>query len=426
MTRGAPLPSAVGARAAGLLALLAPIGSIGCADPAPTYVAPDASAWSLRPTRWVPADAGSAGYALVSNSLSNSISVLDLTAGTTLATIPVGVVPLTENGPHHIAFDPREGTLFTPLSFPPAAIPAGPHAAHGSSQRAGTLVKRAASDFRLLGRVDVDANPGDLVLSPDGRRAFISHYDLRRAQANAGDREAQRSNLVVVDTRTMEVTHRIPVCVAAHGMTISPDGSRVYMACYGDDAMGVVTFRGAQPEVQVIPIRTLPLNPTSPTYGPYAITPSPDGSTVWLGCTPPSLSSGNRGLFIAFDTASMRFDAARAFTNLIGTPYFGAYTPDGATLIVPLQGRDAIARIALGPTPRVLAQTAVRAEDCVLPHQLSVGPDGLYYLVCEGVHDRIRQDPGTVLALRPDDLSVVRRFDVGAFPDAITFTGALR
>ena len=146
MTRGAPLPSAVGARAAGLLALLAPIGSIGCAAPAPTYVAPDASAWSLRPTRWVPADAGSAGYALVSNSLSNSISVLDLTAGTTLATIPVGVVPLTENGPHHIAFDPREGTLFTPLSFPPAAIPAGPHAAHGSSQRPGTLVKRAASD----------------------------------------------------------------------------------------------------------------------------------------------------------------------------------------------------------------------------------------------------------------------------------------
>ena len=399
----------------------------GCGDETPTtYVPPDGSAWEARSSRWEAPDAGSAGYAFVSNSLSSSVSVLDLAAGRVLATLPVGVVPLTENGPHHLIVDPRAGVIYTPLSFPPAAIPAGPHAAHGSSRQPGVLIKRSLADFRLLGRVDVEANPGDLVLSLDGTRMFVSHYDLVRAQSNPGDREAQKSNLVVVDTRTMQVTHRIPVCVAAHGMALSADGRSVVMACYGDDAMGVVSFAGDRPEVRVIPIRTLPTSSTSPTYGPYAVTRSTDGRTVWVGCSPPNSSAGNRGLFIAFDAEAMRFDTTSAITALIGSPFFGTYSPDGATIVLPLQGRDAIARITTGPTPRVMAQTPVSAEDCVLPHQIAAGPDGLYYLVCEGVHTRTRLEHGTVLALRPDDLSVVRRYEVGVFPDAIIFMGASR
>jgi hypothetical protein len=50
-----------------------------------------------------------------------------------------------------------------------------------------------------------------------------------------------------------------------------------------------------------------------------------------------------------------------------------------------------------------------------------LGPDGLYYLVCEGVFSSQRQVPGTVLALHPDDLRTVARYDVGFVPDAIVF-----
>ncbi len=397
----------------------------GCGDEVTRYVPPDASAWDARGASWESPDAGAAGYGFVSNSLMNSISVLDLAARRTVATIPVGVVPLAENGPHHLAVDGAAGAIYTPLSMPAAAVPAGPHAAHGSSSRPGVLIKRALDDFRLLGRVDVDANPGDIVLSPDGRRAFVSHFDLLRAQANPGDREAQRSNLVVVDTRTMQRTHTIPVCVAAHGIAVSPDGDTVYLACYGDDAMGVVSFAGASPTVRLVPIRgELSPNPTAPTYGPYALTPSPDGSTVWLGGSPSP--SGSRGLLIAFDTRTQTFDSARASTSLIGTPLFGAYAPDGSTMVIPLQGRDAIARVTTSAPLRVLEQVPVNPAECVLPHQINRGPDGLYYLVCEGVHDRLRQEHGAVLALDPDTLSVVARYEVGVYPDAVYFVGARR
>ncbi len=400
----------------------------GCADDTVRY--PDAldAGWSpARSTRWAQPDGGVAGYAYVSNSLMNSVSILDLAARRTVATIPVGVVPLAENGPHHLAVVPRDNAMYMPLSFPPPSIPSGPHAAHGSSSRPGVFIKRALDDFRLLGRVDIDPNPGEMLLSPDGRRAFVSHFDLVRAQAHPNDRAMQRSNLVVINTRTMEREFTVPMCVAAHGMAVAPDGNTVYAACYGEDALAVVSLTGARPEVTLVPIRgELAPNPTSPTYGPYAVTAAPDGSTVWVGCSPPNASAGGRGLLIAFDTVARRFDTARATTTLQGTPFFGAYSADGNSLVVPLQGRDAIVRLTAAAPLRVMEQRAMRTEDCVLPHVISRGPDGLFYLVCEGVHDRIREEPGTVLALHPDTLDIVARYPVGEYPDAIVFSEPVR
>jgi hypothetical protein len=96
-------------------------------------------------------------------------------------------------------------------------------------------------------------------------------------------------------------------------------------------------------------------------------------------------------------------------------------------MVIPTQGRDAVVKISLeGPRPAVVAQMAFTAEQCTLPHQVKRGPNGLYYLVCEGRHDRTTQENGTVLALNPDDLSVVARYTVGPFPDAITFVGGTR
>ncbi len=408
-------------RRATLLVSLLTVGLAACGEERVVYDRPDAAPWASRCERPDLPDGGLGSVAYVSNSLMNSVSVLDLVGGRTLATHPVGVGPLAENGPHHLALDLNQGVLYTPLSFPAPPIPAGPHAEHGSASTPGVFVKRSLCDFQLQGQIDLDPNPGDIVLSPDGRTAYVSHFDLRRALANVGSAEAQRSHLLVIDTRTMTRTATVPVCVAAHGMALSSDGRQLYMACYGDDALGVVSLDGPRPIVNLVYIGAAPSSVTSPTHGPYALGLSPDGTTVWVDCTV-------SGVLIAYDIAAGRFDEGRLTRRLGGKPYFPGFSPDGATMIVPAQGRDSIVRLTTRAPLTVLQQVSFPTDECVLPHQVAYGPDGLYYLVCEGRHgsDPTLNAPGTVLALHPDDLSVVRRFTVGMFPDAIVFGRAAR
>ena len=264
--------------------LLSPLAAIlllasclaGCGEERVVYDRLDASAWGSGCTDPGIPDGG-LGY--VTNSLMNSVAVLDLGAGTVRATHPIGVGPLAENGPHHLAVDLARSVLYSPLSFPAAAIPAGPHAEHGSSDTPGIFVKRSLCDFRLLGQVDVDPNPGDMVLSADGRTAYVSHFDLRRAQANVGDPERQKSNLIVIDTATMTRTATIPVCVAAHGMVVSSDGRTVFMACYGDDALGVVSLDGPRPTVRLVHIGGSPPWPRR-AWPPFT-SPSPRWMPNW-------------------------------------------------------------------------------------------------------------------------------------------------
>ncbi|MDO9017244.1 MAG: YncE family protein [Myxococcales bacterium] len=407
--RPAALPSVVAVAAA----------LAGCGEERVVYDRLDAGAWGPRCTT---ADIPDGGLGYVSNSLMNSIAVLDLAAGAVRETHPVGVGPLAENGPHHLAVDVARGVVYTPLSFPAQAIPAGPHAEHGSSVTPGVFVKRSLCDFRLLGQADVDPNPGDMALSPDGRTAYVSHFDLLRAQANVGDPDRQRSNLIIIDTATMTRTATVPVCVAAHGMAVSRDGRTVFMACYGDDALGVVSLDGPRPTVRLVyisPNGTGPASVTNPSYGPYSLSLSPDGASVWVGC-----ALGNNVLF-AYDVASGTIDRARLTARLPGKAWFPGFSPDGSSVVVPTQGRDSVTRLSTAPGLAVRDQRYFTPEECTLPHQVAYGPDGLYYLVCEGRHatDPARSQPGSVLALHPDDLRTVRSFPVGIFPDAIVFAG---
>lgn len=391
---------------------LAALGVAGCGEDTVVYQRPDATPWGE--ARCSRVEVPPRGLGFVSNSLMNSVATLDLGAAVVRDTFPVGVTPLAENGPHHLVFDPVRQVIFTPLSFPAPAISPGPHSEHGSASVPGVLVKRSACDMQLLGRVDVDPNPGDLVMSPDRRRIYVSHYDLRRALENANDPPRQRSNLVVVDAETMARVQSIPTCVAAHGMVIAPDGNTLYMACYGDDAVGVVDLRAATPTVRLAYITgSPPARVTSPVHGPYSLGLSPDGNTLWVGCTV-------SGALVAYDVTTGQVDANRITRRLAGKPFFPEVSRDGATMLVPTQSRDELVRLRTNTLEFVQRMTFNR-EDCIQPHQVSRGPDGLEYLVCEGAYSGQNPQHGTILALDPDSLAIRHRYTVGYYPDAIVF-----
>jgi DNA-binding beta-propeller fold protein YncE len=351
------------------------------------------------------------GLGIVTNSLSDTLSLLDLGSGEQIGTVPVGRDPIDIDGPHHIGIDPKTGAAFVALSYPIIAT-GGPHATHGSSVKSGYTQKLALGDFSVTGQVRVDPNPGDIVVSEDGRRVVVSHFDLQRALQNPGNLEKARATLAVIDPDAIEPSgspdpKRISVCIAPHGLVLSrPDGARAYVACYGEDSMAVVNLAEGKVESRV------PVDPSGgslgdPQYGPYSAVLSPDGKTIVIGNT---VSKDVR----FFDVGASSVDVTRTLPTL-GAPMFAAFTADGSRLWVPTQSPDALLLIDLENNNQEITRLDFTGDTCKLPHVVQRLDDTRIALVCEG--DHVGQ--GKVLILDAETLATQSEAVVGIYPDSI-------
>jgi len=343
---------------------------------------------------------------VVSDSGSDTLTLLDLEAGQVIGSAPVGLDPVELDSPHHVAVDREAGVVFTALSYPPPVLLPGPHAAHGSSQRRGVVQKLALDDFSPLARVEVDVNPGDIVLSADRSQLLVSHFDLTRAMTTT-ELDDQRADVTIVDAATLEVVRSIPTCVAPHG--IAPAAELALVACYGEDALAVVDTSGeAAPELVSIGPGGVP---GSPAYGPYAAALSPDAELVAV-----SNITSNDLRFFEVPSRQFRSDVV----TLAGSPYFPAWSPDGTLLFVPTQGVDALVVVS-ADTAQILDVRSFEADECTRPHAATFAADETtLYLVCEGDHE----SPSVVLGLNTGSLEIETRFDVGIYPDGLAVAGA--
>ncbi|WP_437957574.1 YncE family protein [Sorangium sp. So ce119] len=359
------------------------------------------------------------GMGVVTDSLSDTISLIALETGERFGVRPVGRDPVTIDGPRRVAVDAAGGALYIALSYPDIDGASGPHAVHGGSAVAGYVQKLALDDLRILGQVRVEANPGDIAISEDGARVVVSHFDLRRALDNAEDLEAARSSLAVVDPDAVSLHGSpeptlIPVCKAAHGIALSrPDGARAYVACFGEDALAIVDLTDPDAEVKLVPVGP-PLSPGEHAsgYGPYAVAMSPDQKTI-------AVSNTERRDVRFFDVASETFDESRTILT-IGAPYVGAWAADGSALYVPTQVPDTIARIGMTPDDSDAFSRNLSGE-CPRPHLAALDEEHGLFLVCEG--DRTAT-PGKVLRLDPETLETRSEAEVGLYPDAFARVAA--
>jgi len=398
-------------RARALFAAIAPLSILGaCSPDDPTVVhVYDPYEGDAYPNRRTPLDIPDTGVGLVTNSYSDTLSVLDLKTGASLGDYPVGRDPVNLDGPHHVTISPSGDAVYVALSYP-VVNTSGPHASHGSSIQAGYAQKLDGTDLRVLGQVRVDTNPGDIVVSADGKRLVVSHFDLQRAIKNPGDIDAVRATLAVIDPSTMALTGspdatRIPTCVAPHGVALSqPDGATAYVACYGEDTLAVVDLAAGK-VLDRVPMAPGVEGFGDPQFGPYSAVMSPGGGQIAVGNT---VSNDIR----FFDVKSGKMQPERTL-SMLGAPYFPAWSPDEKQLIVPLQAPDGVAVYDLETS----AETAHRdftSNECPLPHVAMHLDDGLIALVCEGDH----KTTGKVLWLDPDTLATVRQAEVGVYPDA--------
>jgi len=362
------------------------------------------------PDRREPVAIPPGGLGIVTDSLADTLSLVDLGTGEVVKTVPVGRDPVGLDGPHHVSVDPAGGFVYIGLSYPVLAT-GGPHASHGSSLQPGYVQKIALDDFRIVGQVRVDTNPGEIVASEDGRRVVVSHFDLQRAIQNPGNIEKQRATIALVDPDAVLLQGstdpiRITTCVAPHGMALSrPDGARAYVACYGEDTIAVVDLD--KKEV----IDRVPVDPSGgsigdPQYGPYSAVLSPDGKLVALGNTE---SKDVR----FFDVEAGAMDVTRTIKTL-GAPYFPAFSKDGKRIYIPTQSPDALVLFDLENQTPILTRDFT-VDECKWPHVVDVLDESRLVLVCEGDH----VSAGKVLTLDADTLETKTEAIAGVYPDGI-------
>lgn len=345
--------------------------------------------------------------ALVTDSLSDTITVIDLANGAKVEARPVGRNPVDIDGPHHVAIDAARGVGFVALSYPNTGA-TGPHATHGSSAIPGYVQQIDLKDLSVTAQVRVDPNPGDILLSQDGTRLVVSHFDLQRATKNPTNIDEARATIALIDATSFSQPQLIKTCVAPHGIALSrPDGRTAYLACYGEDRLAIVDLTQPESPPALVDVGPGVVGFGAPSYGPYVAMLSPDGAWVVVANT---VSNDLR----FFDVAAGAFDPARTITTL-GAPYFPAFGSDGK-LYIPTQQPDALVIVDLAGVEPTETRPFT-ADECVLPHEVTHDGDTTF-VVCEGD----KKANGSILMLDAA-LDVVAKTEVGVYPDAFRIIG---
>nr|WP_216623447.1 hypothetical protein [Corallococcus exercitus] len=379
--------------------------------PALTYA--DADPWTRGGSAVPPP--GPAGRLLVTNSLDDSVSLLDMDGlGTPgwgeLARVPVGLNPVELEGPHHTAVSPAGDYYYVGISNYVPGGGSGPHGAHGTGTADGYCLKLSAKDNRLVASARVDRNPGDVIVSADGRTLYQTHFDLLRiadVARQGGPEEDMVARLAILDAETMAVKARVKVCPAPHAVRLSADERTAYVACWSDE-VAVVDLAAEGMPVTRVKVASGSGTATNPRHQPYALTVSPTTGDVWVS----SLASKQVQVL---EPGTRTMNPERT-VYLRGAPMFGAFTRDGRTLYLPYQQEDAVAVIDAA-TSTVSRTVPLSQAGCLNVHQFMLTPDERHGLaVCEGDHI----GPGTLHVVDLAEGTVVSTVQMGLFPDSVS------
>lgn len=381
-----------------------------------SYAPFDGAAW---PTARTAVTFPEGPAAIITNNLGDTISVVDITRDREVSVTPVGLDPIGIDGPHHLVLSPSRRVTYVPLAYPPPVVSPGPHGNHGSSTLPGVLLELALDDFRVLRQVPTDLNPGDLALTPDERLVLVSHFDLIRAQVPGAELDARRSTVRIYDADTLVERGAPRVCIAPHGIAVSLDSRRAYLACYGEDALAVLSLDDPRWPVERIPVGPGASSEGTPRYGPYALALSPDGRHVWVGNIEGSRATGLGRDVRVFSTEDIH--AAPRAIYLDAAVMFPAFSHDGRTAYVPTQSPDGLVAIDT-QSYRMRTRRTFAVAECKQPHQVAVSHDDQVFLLCEGQHSVLPFVPGTLLRLDPATLETRGVTVLGAYPDAVIFT----
>jgi YVTN family beta-propeller protein len=243
------------------------------------------------------------------------------------------------------------------------------------------LVEVDAYTFREIRRITVDRGVHGLAVSDDGTKVYV-----------ASDKTG---NFQIVDARTGKITAQIPIGSDPNQMTLTKDGKFAYVPMRGEAKIAVV---------QLDPLKLIKKLP-SPS-GPHDAYTSADGSRIFVGAQ--------------FGTGIVVIDPAKQeVLHVIPTPE-GVRplepSPDGRTIYVALSKLIGFV-VVDAPTQKITRRVELATREPGLPvpyrdtyaHALQLMPGGQELWVTDDVNNLIRM-------VRLSDMKEIGQIRVGNFP----------
>ncbi|MFJ8111299.1 beta-N-acetylglucosaminidase domain-containing protein [Streptomyces sp. NPDC096132] len=179
--------------------------------------------------------------------------------------------------------------------------------AYAANQGSNTVSVIDVSDGTVTATVPVGRVPAGLALTPDGRTLWVANYTDGTVQP--------------VDTATLTAGSPVPVGSGPENMAITPDGRTLYVANIHDNTVSPVDLTTAKAEPPV------PVGPS-----PFNVVAAPDGRTVYV-------SNSGGSTITPIDTATNDTEPTLLVT---GQAYGLALSPDGRTLWVSASTGDTV------------------------------------------------------------------------------------
>ncbi len=188
-----------------------------------------------------------APFAYVTNENSNTVSVIDTPTNTVVATVPVGIVPVsvavTPDGTHAYVtnagppgsvsvIETASNTVVATIAFPvgrTSAIAITPdgklaYVANFTSNTV-SVIDTGTNDVTGI-PIPVGNAPFGVAVTPDGTHVYVTNLDS--------------NNVSVIDAATKNVVATVPVGSFPAGIAVMPDGQHAYVANGGSDSVSVI------------------------------------------------------------------------------------------------------------------------------------------------------------------------------------------
>ena len=293
-------------------------------------------------------------FLYVTNSTSNTVSVVDVSTLSVIREIPVG------REPFGLAFSPDGRRAFVanaqssevsvidatrhrliqsigiPSELPVwvAVAPDGTYV-YVTNERSDDITVIASASNRVVGRIPVGKGPAGIAISPDSRYAYV---------ANEGS-----NNVSLIDLQREVVVNTIPVGRVPQGLALSPDGAWVYVANFGGNSVSAVAAARNEVAAEI-----------AVGEGPVGLAVSPNGRFVYAG----NFKAGSLSIV---DTALRREIA----TVPTGAETFGVAVSQNGSQVYVVSGKERQV-VVVDAQSRLVRQRASLGGG---PFKLAVAPE---------------------------------------------------